>query len=71
VFAVVTLVLIFALPGGVLRWAVGVGGRVRRRIRGDDAAVATDGGEVTPLERVYESYTDQLREILGGDDGER
>ncbi len=71
VFAVVTLVLIFALPGGILRWAVGIGGRLRRRIRGDDAEVATDGGVETPLERVYENYTDQLRAILGGDDGER
>jgi branched-chain amino acid transport system permease protein len=70
-FAVVTLVLIFALPGGVLRWAVGVGGRVRRRIRGDDPEAVADGGTETPLERVYDDYVEQLRAILGGDDGER
>jgi branched-chain amino acid transport system permease protein len=69
-FALVALVLLFALPGGILRWAVGIGGRVRRRVRGSDAELAADGGE-TPLERVYENYTDDLRAILGGDDDER
>ncbi len=40
VFAVVTLVLLFVLPGGVLRWAIRAGRRVLRRLR----SVTADGG---------------------------
>lgn len=56
VFAVITLVLLYALPGGIIRWAVSIGN------------VATDGGK-PPTRQVYESYTEQLRELFGG--GER
>ena len=68
VFALVTLALLFILPGGIVRWAVGIGGRVVERTTRKD--VAADGG-TTPLVQVYENYTEQLREITGRNDDER
>lgn len=67
IFAVITLVLLFVLPGGIVRWAVGLGGMAKERVLGGDADVAADGGK-SPAEQVYENYSEQLRDILGGDD---
>ena len=73
IFAIITLVLLFALPGGIVRWAIGLGRMVLERAGFDTSEVAADGGErtKTPAEQVYENYTEELREILGGDDDER
>jgi branched-chain amino acid transport system permease protein len=72
IFAVITLFLLFALPGGVIRWAVGIGGMIKERILGEsEPEVAADGGRKTPARQVYENYTEQLKEITGGDDDER
>jgi branched-chain amino acid transport system permease protein len=67
IFAVITLILLFALPGGIVRWAIGLGRNVLERTGFDTPDVAADGGK-TPPEQVYEKYTEELREILGGDD---
>jgi len=78
VFAVITLILLFAFPGGLIRWAFGLTGKVKERVFGGGGGgqeVATDGGaeseKRTPLERVYENYTEDLRAMFGGDDDER
>jgi hypothetical protein len=51
---------------------------VKERVFGGEGGgpeVATDGGAEseanTPLEQVYENYTDDLRAMFGGDDDER
>ena len=56
-FAFVTLLLLFYLPGGFLRWGI----RQGRRAIGADGAAA-DGGK-TPVEQVRESF----RDAFGGD----
>lgn len=79
IFAVVTLLLLFVLPGGFLRWGIRIGrrlhaGAARRLGRGssadggrdDDAATrgsAPSDVERTPLEQVYENYRDAIREL--------
>lgn len=67
IFSLITFVLLFVLPGGILRWAVGIGQHLLGR-SGSGPEVAADGGTKTPPEQVYEKYTAELREILGGDD---
>ncbi|NHN47846.1 branched-chain amino acid ABC transporter permease [Halostella sp. JP-L12] len=68
VFAVVTLVILYFAPGGMLRWALFGGRKVRERLGGDE--VAADGGE-TPLERTVEKYRTAVRSFgPGGDDDE-
>ena len=64
-FSLVTLGLLFFLPGGVLRWGIERG----RRIAGADPQPVADGGR-TPLERTLDAYRDALA-ALGGDDRER
>jgi branched-chain amino acid transport system permease protein len=71
IFAVVTLILLFTLPGGILRWAVGIGNALLGRFRDGEPEAVTDGGRKTPPEQVYENYRQECREILGGDDDER
>ncbi|WP_335999217.1 branched-chain amino acid ABC transporter permease [Halorientalis halophila] len=78
VFAIITLILLFAFPGGLIRWAFGLTGMFKERVFGGEGGgpeVATDGGAEseanTPLEQVYENYTDDLRAMFGGDDDER
>ena len=66
VFALITLVLLFVMPGGIVRTAIVAGRRVLDRGSGEDT-VATDGG-TAPARRVYERYTDRLRAAFGGDD---
>ena len=63
-FALITLVLLFVLPGGVLRWSIRQGRRLMARSRGDD--VVTDGGR-TPVRQVLDSWRRDLRS--GHDDG--
>lgn len=58
IFAVGTLLLLFYLPGGMLRWAIAMGRSLTGR--DDGATPAADGGR-TPLERVVESYREFLR----------
>jgi branched-chain amino acid transport system permease protein len=70
IFAVITLILLFALPGGIVRWAIGIGRKVLERAGFDTPEVAADGGK-SPAEQVYEKYTEELRDILGGDDDGR
>ena len=67
VFALITLVLLYALPGGIVRWVIELGGQGVAKLR-DDEDVAADGGR-TPLEQVYDSYARRLSP--GGDDDER
>ncbi|MFD1644536.1 branched-chain amino acid ABC transporter permease [Haloarchaeobius litoreus] len=61
-FSLVTLVLLFALPGGIVRWAVHGGGAALDNIRGRDAA--TDGGRDPPdrdaLAAVRESWREDV-----------
>ncbi|MDZ7745466.1 MAG: branched-chain amino acid ABC transporter permease [Halobacteriales archaeon] len=64
VFAIITLVLLAVMPGGIFRAAIVAGRRVLNR---DKEAVATDGGR-TPVHRVYDKYSKQLRDAFGGDD---
>jgi branched-chain amino acid transport system permease protein len=59
-FAVTSLVIVYALPGGLLRGSI-VGGR--KLLNRGDSNVAADGGR-TPLEQVYDKYSG----FLGGDD---
>lgn len=76
IFAVVTLVLLFVLPGGIVRWAIALGRRAHARMRarrGDE--VAADGGRDTdealresaptgtrsPVEQVVENYDEFFR----------
>jgi len=66
VFALITLVLLYALPGGIVRWVIELGGQGVAKLRGDEE-VAADGGR-TPLEQVYDSYAEWFS---GGDDDER
>lgn len=65
-FALLTIVLIYLLPGGLLRGAV-LGGRSILSRTGRD--VATDGGQpaANPVRQTIATY----RESLGGDDDER
>ncbi|MFB6070037.1 MAG: branched-chain amino acid ABC transporter permease [Halanaeroarchaeum sp.] len=63
-FAVVTLALLFSLPGGLLRWGI----RRGRALRGDGEGVVADGGK-TPVEQTIETYRNALSRI-GGDDDE-
>ncbi len=71
-FSLVTLGLLFFLPGGVLRWGLEQG----RNIVRDEPKPVTDGGR-TPLERTLDAYRDTLDAIgevthgNGDDDGER
>lgn len=62
-FAVGTLVLLFYLPGGMVRWAIVAG---RRRMTGSDEAVA-DGGS-TPAGRLASSIRSHLPALRGDDD---
>ena len=66
VFALITLVLLYALPGGIVRWVIELGGQSVAKLRGRND-VAADGGQ-TPLEQVYDSYAEWFS---GGDDDER
>jgi branched-chain amino acid transport system permease protein len=71
-FALITLVLLFALPGGIIRWAIGIGQKLHARLLGDgDPEPVPDGGKKTPPEQVYENYKAEILEIFGGDDDER
>ncbi|MFC4551191.1 MULTISPECIES: branched-chain amino acid ABC transporter permease [Halorussus] len=75
-FSLVTLALLFFLPGGVVRWAIRNGRRAMRRGEpGADRAVP-DGGERvedlrTPLERTLDSYDEALRDRLNPQEGDR
>ncbi|MFC5969977.1 branched-chain amino acid ABC transporter permease [Halomarina salina] len=65
IFAVLTLFLLYILPGGILRAVIRGGRRARGWRRGDD--VATDGGRPERvLTRVVRRWNDELR----GDDDE-
>ncbi|QDX40966.1 branched-chain amino acid ABC transporter permease [Salarchaeum sp. JOR-1] len=55
IFAVVTLFILFALPGGVLRWGIVTG----RSLIGADGAAA-DGGR-TPVEQTLERFREFFR----------
>ncbi|MWG35976.1 branched-chain amino acid ABC transporter permease [Halomarina oriensis] len=66
IFAVITLFLLYVLPGGILRAVIRNGRRVRNSRRGDDG-VATDGGQ---SERVFTRVLRGWREKRRGDDDE-
>ncbi|MFB6179915.1 MAG: branched-chain amino acid ABC transporter permease [Halorientalis sp.] len=69
-FAVISLVLVYALPGGLLRGGIVLGRRLLDRQTGDSEDVATDGGQTefaNPLAQIYDNY----RGFFGGDDDER
>lgn len=65
VFAIITLLILFYAPGGMLRWALTSGRRLTGRVEDDGAA--TDGGTTT-LEQTLERYRSELRSLgnLGG-----
>jgi len=65
-FSVVTLALLYYLPGGLLRWGVAYG----RGLTGGDPAPATDGGvpDDRPLAAVRERWERELRRLRGGRD---
>lgn len=68
VFAVMTLLLIYLLPGGLLRGGILAGRSVMGRFGNGDESVAADGGEyVSPLQQVRDTWAD----VLGGEDDER
>jgi branched-chain amino acid transport system permease protein len=67
VFSVITLLLLFFLPGGFLRAGLRSGQRVIDRLGMDnDQTPATDGGQ-TPLEQTIEKYREAYRDWFGGD----
>jgi branched-chain amino acid transport system permease protein len=64
-FSLITLGLLFFLPGGVLRWGLEQG----RNIVADEPKPIADGGK-TPLERTLDAYRDAFGAI-GGEENER
>lgn len=64
-FSLVTLGLLFFLPGGFLRWGIERG----RSMVGSEPKPVADGGE-TPLERTLDTYREAF-DALGGEDDER
>jgi branched-chain amino acid transport system permease protein len=67
VFSVITLGLLFFLPGGFLRAGLRSGRKVIDRLGVDgDQTPATDGGQ-TPLEQAIEKYREAYRDWFGGD----
>ncbi|MFB6093685.1 MAG: branched-chain amino acid ABC transporter permease [Halanaeroarchaeum sp.] len=62
-FSVVTLVLLFTLPGGLLRWGIKWG----RTLLPARERVATDGG-TTPIVQAIDRYRGLLSRLGGGDD---
>ena len=65
-FAVITLFLLYVLPGGILRSVLGAGNRAQNWRRDDE--VAADGGRPERLvTRVARRWRDESR---GGDDDE-
>lgn len=67
-FAVITLVLLNVFPGGILRWAIGLGRRALNR--GERSEVAADGGEATPspVHQTIERYREYYQDLFGGDE---
>lgn len=79
IFAVVTLILLFVLPGGFLRWGIRQGRAIKTRVDrrfgrettadgGRDPDEATRGSqpsdlERTPLEQVYDNYREYFEEL--------
>lgn len=66
IFAVGTLLLLFYLPGGMIRWGIIAG---RRRLAGpeDSPEAAADGGR-TPLQQMVETYRSAIERNGGGRD---
>lgn len=64
-FSLITLGLLFFLPGGVLRWGLEQG----RDIVRDEPEPVADGGK-TPLERTLDTYRDTF-DAIGGEGDER
>jgi branched-chain amino acid transport system permease protein len=62
IFSVGTLVLLFVLPGGFLRWAIVAGGRL---VGDGEPTVAADGGR-TPTAQVLATYREAVRRLRGG-----
>jgi branched-chain amino acid transport system permease protein len=65
IFSIITLVLLFVLPGGFLRAGIDLGRRIFDRSNGDDRTAA-DGGK-TPVEQTLERYREAYRDLFGGD----
>jgi branched-chain amino acid transport system permease protein len=65
IFSVLVLLLVFLLPEGFLPWITRRGRQVLARVRGQQAVA--DGG-TPPLKRIYQKYTDELRNLNGDDD---
>ncbi|WP_227356732.1 branched-chain amino acid ABC transporter permease [Haladaptatus salinisoli] len=61
-FSLVTLALLFFLPGGLLRWGIERG----RSVVVDNPEPVADGGR-TPTEQVLDAYREALDRIGGGD----
>jgi branched-chain amino acid transport system permease protein len=67
-FAVLSLLVIYLLPGGLLRGVVLAGQRIVGSPGGTEEDVAADGGaRASPLQQVRDTWAD----VLGGDDDER
>jgi branched-chain amino acid transport system permease protein len=75
-FSVIALLLLFVLPGGVLRWALARGRDLLGRARPGNDAVATDGGTgieagATPIAAIRERWTEVLMGRTPGTDRSR
>lgn len=66
IFTIITLVILFVLPGGFLRAGINLGRRILDRSPGGGDRTATDGGK-TPVEGTIERYREAYRDWFGGD----
>ncbi len=64
IFSIITLILLFVLPGGFLRAGIHLGRRILDRQSNGDRT-ATDGGQ-TPAEQTIERYREAYRDYFGG-----
>lgn len=68
IFTIITLVLLFVLPGGLLRGGITLGRRVLQRSSvGGDPDTVSDGGR-TPVEQTLQRYREMYNDWFGGDD---
>ena len=69
IFAVLTLVLLFVFPGGVLRWGIGLGRALLAKLGvGDtDERLVADGGH-RPVRAVRDRWREAIEDRDGGDE---
>jgi branched-chain amino acid transport system permease protein len=68
IFSIITLILLFVLPGGFLRAGITLGRRVLQRSPiGRDPDTVSDGGQ-TPVEQTLQRYREMYNDWFGGDE---